>query len=83
MRKCCSGWADVSASDLAQSLQYDGNSKLGVVPDAMPRNAYELDFDIDALRLSYQFQAHRFVDDSQVTPKSVNASSRFCALDMT
>jgi hypothetical protein len=69
MRKCGSGWADVSASDLAQSLQYDGNSKLSVVPDVMPRNAYELDFDIDAFRLSHQFQAHGFVDDSDVTPK--------------
>src|SRR5262249_38382721 len=69
MRKCCSGWADVSASDLAQSLQYDGNSELGVMTDAMPWNAYELDFDINALRLSRQFQVHRFVDDSEVTGK--------------
>lgn len=45
------------------------SSKLGVVADAMPRNTYKLDFDIDALRLSRQFQAHRFVDDSEVTPK--------------
>jgi hypothetical protein len=58
-----------SASDLAQSLQDDGNSELGVVPDAMLRNAYKLDFDIDALRLSRQFQVHRFVDDSEVTGK--------------
>ena len=69
MRKCCSGWADVSASEFAQSLQYDGKSELDVVSDAMPGNAYEPDFEVNALGLSRQFQVHRFVDDSEVPGK--------------
>jgi hypothetical protein len=69
MRKCCSGWADVSASEFAQSLQYDGKSEFDVVSDAVPGNAYEPDFEVDALGLSRQFQVHRFVDDSKVSGK--------------
>src|SRR6516165_6973701 len=66
MHKCRAGRADVAARDLAQSLQNNGNSKLRVLPDHMPRKADKLDFGSEALCRSRQLEAHSFVDDTEV-----------------
>jgi hypothetical protein len=49
-----------------QCLQNDGNAKLDVLQDAMPRKAEKVELDNDPLRSPVQCQAHGFVDDSEV-----------------
>jgi hypothetical protein len=69
VHKCGSGRADASARDLPQGFQYGRNSKLGVLPGRVPRKTDKVDLNNDTLWRSYQFQAHRLVDDPEVALK--------------
>jgi hypothetical protein len=61
--------ADAATCELTQSLQSDGDGKLGILPKAVPRETDKVGFDYDAVRRSRQFDPHGFVDDPRITRK--------------
>jgi hypothetical protein len=60
------------ASDLSQTLDHDGDSKLGVLCSPKPRNANEVELDNEVIGVSGQVYADGFVYDPAIPCKEHN-----------
>jgi hypothetical protein len=60
-------WTDIPTHDFSYPLKYDGSRKFGNLLRSLLGMVDEGDLGNEALRRTYELDAHRFVDDPAVT----------------